>query len=256
VSEDPTGAEIAEDAPNALGGKAEQSWPRMAALAVAAGVLIGFGGIAFLIVQATPAVTGAVQLLSGLAFSAGLMMVMVTGAELFTGNVMFALPVATGRLSPARLAGAWTVVWLGNLVGSLVVALLFRWAGGLEGLDSAVGEAAVRIAEGKLAKGTGTTIASGVLANVLVCLAVWMAMGAGSLSAKAVALAAPVTVFVAAGFEHSVANMSLIPMGLFAGAEGDVAGFARNLALSTVGNVVGGIAVALGLGIAHASDEA
>jgi formate/nitrite transporter len=253
MSKDPTGAEIAEDAPETLGEKGRQTWWRMGVLAVAAGVLIGFGGIAFLIVQAGT-VTGPVQILSGLVFSVGLLMVMVTGAELFTGNTMFALPVAKGRLDKGRLAASWLLVWLGNLIGSLLAASLFWAAGGLDSLDGAIGEAAIRVAEDKLGKGMGAVIASGILANMLVCLAVWMAMGAKSLSAKAVALAAPVTVFVAAGFEHSVANMSLIPIGLSAGAEGEAAGVLRNLALSTVGNVIGGIAVALGLGLSHASE--
>lgn len=254
MSKDPTGAEIANQAPEALSKKGEQPWPRMAVLAVAAGVLIGFGSIMFLIVQAGPDVTGPVQLLSGLAFSIGLMMVMVTGAELFTGNTMFALPVATGRLSARRLAFAWALVWVGNLLGSVMVAALFWAAGGLAGLDGTIGEAAVRVAEGKLDKGTGTMLASGVLANILVCLAVWMSMGAQSLSAKAIALAGPVTVFVAAGFEHSIANMSLIPMGMFAGANGDLLGLARNLALSTIGNIGGGAVVGLALGLAQSED--
>lgn len=254
MSTDPTGDDIAKDAPEALGNKGKQAWSRMGILAVVAGVLIGFGGIAFLVVQAGT-VTGPVQLLSGFAFSVGLLMVMVTGAELFTGNTMFALPTATGRLGAGRLMASWALVWLGNLVGSLLAAWLFRAAGGLEGLDGSIGDAAVRVAENKLAKGTGAIVASGILANMLVCLAVWMAMGARSLSAKAVALAGPVTVFVAAGFEHSVANMSLIPIGLMAGAEGDVAGALRNLTLSTVGNIVGGVAVALALGLSQASDD-
>lgn len=251
MSKDPTGAAIASDAPDALADKSAQPWWRMTVLAVAAGVAIGFGGVAFLIVQAGPDVTGAVQILSGLVFSVGLLMVVVTGAELFTGNTMFALPLATGRLGMGRLAADWALVWIGNLIGSLLVVLLFRAAGGLDGLDGAVGDAAIRVADGKLTKGAGAIVASGVLANMLVCLAVWMAMGATSLSAKAVALAAPVTVFVAAGFEHSVANMALIPIGLFAGAAGDVAAFARNLGLSTIGNIIGGVAVALSLGLAH-----
>lgn len=255
MSKDPTGAEIANQAPDALSKKGEQSWDRMVVLAIAAGVLIGFGSIMFLIVQAGPDIAGPVQLLSGFAFSVGLMMVMVTGAELFTGNTMFALPAVTGRLSTRRLVAAWSVVWLGNLVGSLVVAALFWAAGGFSGLDGAIGEAAVRVTQNKLAKGTGAMLASGVLANILVCLAVWMAMGAQSLSAKAIALAGPVTVFVAAGFEHSIANMSLIPLGMFAGAAGDMVGLARNLALSTIGNIVGGAAVALALGLAQLNED-
>ena len=253
---DPAGAAIAKDAPAALERKADADWWRMALLAIVAGAQIGFGSIAFLIVQAGPAVNGTTQLLSGVAFAAGLMMVMVTGSELFTGNTMFALPAATGRLSAYRLALSWAVVWTGNLVGGIGVAWLFQRSGGLGGLDGAIAEAAVQVARDKLGKGTATILASGVLANMLVCLAVWMAMGARSLSATAAALVGPVAIFVAAGFEHSIANMSLVPIGLLAGAEGSIGDVARNLLLSTAGNIVGGAAVALALGVSHGTDAA
>ncbi|MET0270835.1 MAG: formate/nitrite transporter family protein [Sphingomonas sp.] len=200
--DDPTGAEIADEAPDALGRKAELPLPRMAMLALVAGVLIGFGSIAFLVAQASAPPSGASQLLSGLAFSIGLMMVMVTGAELFTGNTMFALPLAQGRLGARRTLVAWGLVWTGNLVGALLLAGLFMLAGGADALDGAVGAAARDTLAGKLGKGVAATLASGVLANMLVCLAVWMAMGAKTLSGRLLAVAGPVAIVVAPGFEH------------------------------------------------------
>ena len=253
MSGDPVGAVIAAEAPDLLAAKAEAAWPRMIALAVLAGAFIAFGSIAFLIVQAMPdEVDGPVQLLSGAAFSVGLLLVMVAGGELFTGNTMFVLPVFAGRLKAGRMAAACAAVWVGNLAGSLLVAILFVAAGGL---DPAVGRAAAEVAATKLAKDVPALLASGVLANMLVCLAVWMAMAARTIPAKAVAIVGPVTVFVAAGLEHSIANMSLLPIGLMAGAEGDLAAVARNLAVSTVGNILGGGAVALMLAAGHGKGD-
>ncbi|KTF70658.1 formate/nitrite transporter family protein [Sphingomonas sp. HT-1] len=251
AGEDPTPKEIAAGAPDALAAKVDRSYPRMLVLAMLAGALIGFGSIGYLIVQAGPgAPSGAGQLLSGLAFSVGLMLVMVTGAELFTGNTMFVLPAAEGRLSAGRMIVAWTVVWIGNLLGSAALAAAFVAAGGAEGVDGGVAAAAVRVATEKVGKGAGALLLSGMLANMLVCLAVWGAMTATSVSSKVLAIVGPVTLFVAAGFEHSIANQSLLPIGWLV-QSGDAvggAGIAYNLALSTVGNIAGGAVVALGLG--------
>lgn len=251
--QDAVGPEIAVAAPDMLAKKATASWARMAMLGIAAGAFIAFGSIAYLIVQATDVVTGPVQLLSGAAFSIGLMLVVVTGAELFTGNTMLVLPAALGKTPIPSLLGAWSLVWITNMIGSLIVMALFLAAGGLEGLDGAIAEAAASAASTKLSKGAGATLASGVLANILVCLAVWMAMGARQVAAKLFAVIPPVTLFVAAGFEHSIANMSLLPIGLAAaGWPSGVAGaVAANLALCTAGNILGGAAVAFALAGGH-----
>lgn len=127
--DDPVGDAIARSAPAALAAKAQQPVSRMFVLAILAGVFIAFGSVASLVAQANMADDGAVRILSGGAFSIGLMMVMTVGAELFTGNTMMVLPTLTGDLALGRMAGAWAIVWIGNLVGSVVVALLFREAG-------------------------------------------------------------------------------------------------------------------------------
>ena len=254
TTKDPAGAVIAEQAAKALAAKAHHCWARMAALSIAAGGFIAFGAIAYLIVQAGGgAVLGPTQLLSGAAFSVGLILVMVTGTELFTGNTMMVLPVATGGVTAARVAGAWSLVWVGNLVGSVAVAGLFVAAGGLDGLDGTIGDAAAATMESKLDKSVLATLTSGILANMLVCLAVWMAMFARTLSGKVAVIVGPVAVFVAAGFEHSVANMSLLPIGWAADPNSAVpwgAGL-RNLAFSTVGNVIGGASISLILAYGH-----
>lgn len=247
---DLTGADIPPALCDSLVTKAKQPLVPMLVLAVFAGVFIAFGSIASLVVQANMGDVGAVSLLSGLAFSVGLILVMVVGAELFTGNTMMVLPTVRGQLSAGRLLGAWSLVWLGNLIGSVSVALLFSAAGGFA---DGVGDAAIAVEEAKIAKAAGATFSSAILANMLVCLAVWMASEASSIPSKILAITGPVTVFVAAGLEHSVANMSLIPLGWLAQTGGtfDPSGGAANLVFSTAGNVLGGSLVALGLAYGH-----
>ncbi|MDM7954818.1 MAG: formate/nitrite transporter family protein [Blastomonas sp.] len=247
---DPVGEAIAEAAPDLLASKAGHAWPRMLVLAILAGVFIAFGSIASLVAQAGMGDGGAVQILAGAAFSVGLMLVMVVGAELFTGNTLMVLPMVTGDLAVGRMLGAWAMVWTGNFIGSLLAALLFWGAGGL--VDG-VADAAISLADGKLDKTPIATFCSGILANVLVCLAVWMAMAAPSIVAKLLVILGPVTIFVAAGLEHSIANMSILPLGWLADplAAPDLANGLSNLAFSTLGNIVGGASLALAIAYGH-----
>ncbi|MFN4016903.1 MAG: formate/nitrite transporter family protein [Reyranella sp.] len=253
ADKDPVGEAIAQSAPETLAAKAQQDWPRMAVLAVLAGAFIAFGSVISLVAQSGlgegPA-TGPVRLVSGLAFSVGLILVMIAGAELFTGNTMMVLPTVTGELPVIRMAAAWMVVWIGNLAGSVLVAVLFAASGGLEG---GIGDTASSVARDKLGKTAMEIFCSGILANALVCLAVWMSMNANTLPAKIVAIVGPIMLFVAAGLEHSVANMSLIPMGWLSGMPGGVDGSAGllNLLFSTAGNIVGGALLALALAYGH-----
>jgi formate/nitrite transporter len=251
MADDATGAAIAEQAPDAFEAKAEAPAGRMLLLAILAGGFIAFGSIAYLVVQAGAAPSGATQLLSGLAFSVGLILVMVTGAELFTGNTMFVLAAERGEIGTGRMLGAWAIVWIGNLIGSIVIAMLFVAAGGGAGVEGGVDDAAIKTVATKVDKGAGALIASAVLANMLVCLAVWMAIGAKSIPAKIIAIVGPVSVFVAAGFEHSIANQSLLTIGWLLGADVSATGIVRNLALSTIGNIAGGMAIALAFGHAQ-----
>lgn len=253
MADDLIGAQIAEAAPDAFERKAEEPVGRMALLAVLAGAFIAFGSISYLVVQAGGPVSGAKQIASGLAFSVGLILVTLTGAELFTGNTMFVLAAERGEIGVGRMLGSWVVVWLGNLVGSVAIAALFVAAGGGHGVEDGVAKAAVATATLKTGKGALALVASSMLANMLVCLAVWMAIGGKSIPSKVVAIIGPVAVFVAAGFEHSIANQSLLSIGWLvqSGQAIGIDGIGRNLALTTLGNLIGGMVVALALGHAQ-----
>ncbi|MEP9401375.1 formate/nitrite transporter family protein [Sphingomonas sp. VNH70] len=250
---DATAAELADTIDDAMLAKTRPPVGAMLLLGIAAGAQIGFGAIGYLIAQAAGTPGGALQLLSGVAFSVGLMLVMVTGTQLFTGNTMLVLPAAQERLGIGETLRDWAVVWVANLVGSIAIAALFVASGATQAIDGAVGEAALKTAATKLGKDGGALLASGVLANMLVCLAVWMATGAKSIGGKIVAVIGPVTLFVAAGFEHSVANMTLLPIAaLLDPAAVPIGGLAYNLLLATAGNILGGSAVAIVLAAGHA----
>jgi formate/nitrite transporter len=195
---------------------------------------------------------GVLQLLAGLAFSLGLILVMIAGAELFTGNTLMVTLWLQDENGWGDILRAWGLAYVGNLAGSLFVVVLFTAAGGQAAGDGLLADAAADLAGDKTGMGPVAILASGVLANMLVCLAVWMTFAAKSVQGKIIAMVPPIAAFVAAGLEHSVANMSLIPMGLAAqwtlGAAADatlgLAGFAWNLLWSTIGNVIGGAIIA------------
>ncbi len=221
----------------------------MFALAVLAGAFIALGALFFTITMTTgttgqPPAFGLLRLAGGLTFSLGLVLVVVGGAELFTGNNLIAMAWASGRVTTQQVMRNWGWVYLGNLMGSVGTAV-FVWLAGVQTMsDGAVGETMVQIARSKIALDPISTLARGVLCNVLVCLAVWLCMGARSVTDKILAIVFPITAFVACGFEHSVANMYFLPIGvvLAAGTSAplSVAGALSNLALVTVGNVIGG----------------
>jgi formate/nitrite transporter len=198
---------------------------------------------------------GVSRLLGGLAFSLGLVLVVVAGAELFTGNNLIVMAWAGRKVSTARLLRNWTIVYAGNFAGSTATAgLLFLGKQYTFG-KGAVGEQALATATAKTGLGFVQAIALAAFCNALVCLAVWLSYGARSVADKVLAIVPPITAFVAAGFEHSVANMFFIPMGLlvktndaFVNAHPvDGVGhltwarfFAANLLPVTIGNVIGG----------------
>jgi len=219
-------------------------------LGVVAGAYIALGAV-FSTTVATGSELGygPTRLLAGVAFSLGLILVVVAGAELFTGNTLIVLAVASRRVTLTELARNWTLVFLGNLVGAISVAVLVTAAGWWEGGDDAVGATAVAIAADKASLPLGTVFFRGILANALVCLAVWLATGGRSVVDKVVAIVPAIAAFVAASFEHSIANMYFIGAGLLL--EGrvpgttdtpslDPAGFVGNITASTLGNIVGG----------------
>ena len=215
-------------------------------LAVLAGAFIAFGGMFYtLAVTESGMGLGPTRLIGGLAFSLGLILVIVAGAELFTGNNLVVMAWADRRVTTGQLLRNWGLVYVGNFVGAFATAVAVALSGTLDLGDGAVAKTAVGIAVGKVQLSAVEAFFRGVLCNALVCLAVWMCFAAHSVSGKILAIIFPITAFVALGFEHSVANMYLIPVGMLVAPEKsasilDVIGFVRNLILVSAGNVVGG----------------
>jgi formate transporter len=228
--------------------KATMPVPTMFALAILAGAFIALGALFYTITVTTGKEVavpfGFLRLAGGVTFSLGLVLVVVGGAELFTGNNLIAMAWASGRVTTQQVMRNWGWVYLGNLVGAVGTAVLVWLAGVYTMSNGAVGETMVQIARSKIALDPVSALARGVLCNVLVCLAVWLCMGARSVTDKILATVFPITAFVACGFEHSVANMYFLPIGvaLAAGTSAplSVADAVSNLALVTIGNVLGG----------------
>ena len=241
-------AEIARRVEFAGVAKVRQSTVTTLILATLAGAYIGFGALSYTIVVTDSALGwGPTRLLGGAAFSLGLLLVIVAGAELFTGNMLIVIGWADRRIRAAELLRNWSLVYLGNLVGALGTALLVTLAGIGDLRDGSVGAQAAAIATAKLNLSMPEAFFRGILCNVLVCLAVWLSFAARSLADKVMAILFPITAFVMAGFEHSVANMYAIPLAMLGGlVEPDIGGLVGNLAAVTAGNIIGGgILVAL-----------
>lgn len=229
--------------------KVNTAVPTMVALAVLAGAFISLGALFYTVTitvekEGPTLPFGLLRLVGGMAFSLGLILVVVGGAELFTGNNLIAMAWATGCVQTRQVVRNWLWVYLGNLLGAVGTAVLVLLAGVQTLGDGAVGETMVRIARGKIALDPLSAFARGILCNVLVCLAVWLCMGARTVADKILAILFPISAFVACGFEHSVANMFFLPLGL-ALAAGGPASFSivdalSNLALVTLGNIIGG----------------
>lgn len=240
--------------------KADLGPLRMFALAVLAGAFIALGAI-----FATTVTTGSTlsfglnKLLGGLVFCLGLILVIGAGAELFTGNNLIVMAWASGKVSTGKLLRNWVIVYLGNFVGSMLTVVIMLFSRQYTFASGAIGHNVLNIAQAKVNLDFGQAMVLGILCNALVCLAVWLSMGARSSTDKILAIIFPITAFVAAGFEHSVANMYFVPMGLFVKATasvgfwGDIgmsaANFAdltwgnfllNNLIPVTIGNIIGG----------------
>ena len=212
--------------PPAMAARAEESGVRKAStdtltllvLSVLAGAFISFGAIFATTVSAGASAElpyGVVRLLTGLAFSVGLILVIVGGAELFTGNNMIVMAWASGKVRTRDLLFNWIVAFTGNFAGAiLTVGLMFYTTQYTFG-GGAVGLAALSTAHAKASLEFIPAVALGIMCNVLVCLAVWMCYGARTLVDKIVTIIPPITAFVAAGFEHCIANVYYIPMGMF-----------------------------------------
>jgi formate transporter len=211
-------------------------------LGVLAGAFIAFGAMFFtLVMSGNPLGFGPGRLLGGFAFSLGLILVVVGGAELFTGNNLIVMAWAERKVTTFQLLHNWGVVYLGNFAGAIGTALMVHWSGTMALGDGAVAATVGGLAEAKVALPFSEAFLRGILCNVLVCLAVWLCFAAHDVASKVLAIVFPISAFVALGFEHSVANMYLVPVAWLAGAESvTLAGFVRNLVPVTLGNIVGG----------------
>lgn len=256
-------AEIAQRAEEIGVTKARMAAGKMFVLAVLAGAFIALGAI-----FATTVATGSAglgygvsKLLTGLVFCLGLILVVIAGAELFTGNNLIVMAWADGQVSTQLLLRNWAIVYAGNFVGAVATAvIMYLTRQHLGGPPAApIGYTALAIANSKVSLGFLQAVALGMMCNALVCLAVWLTYGARTTVDKIMAIIFPITAFVAAGFEHSVANMYFVPMGLFieqfdpafagqfaaaTGASLDGltwSGFlVNNLLPVTIGNIIGG----------------
>ncbi len=210
-------------------------------LGVLAGAFIGLGA-AMAILVASDASLGfaASRVLGGVVFSLGLVLVSVAGAELFTGNNLLAMAWASGRITSRELLRNWVVACLANLIGAAGLALLV-WLADKGALNQQrFAQTAISIATTKAQLPMLQAFFSGVLCNVLVCMAVWMAMAGRSVTDKVLAIVPPVTAFVALGFEHSIANMFFLPLAMLFGAPLGTADMLHNLLPVIAGNIVGG----------------
>jgi formate transporter len=210
-------------------------------LGLLAGAYIGLGSLMFTLVAADATLGfAATRFIGGLVFSLGLLIVTVAGAELFTGNNLLAMAWADGQVSTHALIRNWSVVCLANAAGAAGLALLVWWSGHGSLNGGAVGHTVMRIALAKAELPGTEAFFRAVLCNLLVCMAVWMSQAARSVADKAVAIVFPITGFVAAGFEHSIANMYFFPLAALLGAPLDALQVLRQLAIVIAGNLLGG----------------
>ena len=254
-------AEIAKMAEQAAVGKAKKHPEVTFVLAILAGIFVAIAGMFYTVITtgASDAPYGMVKMVGGMGFSVALMMVVLCGAELFTSNTLLLMGKATGRLNFGQIAKNWTLVYFGNFAGSLLFAGLVYAGGVMDGAGGGVGLSAMYIAKAKLGHTFGQAIILGILCNLIVCLTYWMTLASREATGKMLACVLPVAAFLAAGFEHSIANMYLLPMGYmvkeFAGPEfwqaigysyQDFAAvnltniFMVNLIPVTIGNIIGG----------------
>lgn len=229
-------------------------------LAMFAGAFIAFGGLFFTVFLSDPTLGwGAQRFVGGLAFCLGLVLVLICGAELFTGNSLMVCALKSKKITLAQMLKAWVVVWIGNFAGALFVVFLVYMAAIYKLNGEAVANTMVSVAAGKVSIDAVTIFFRGILCNIFVCLAVWIGTAGRTVVDKVVGILLPIAAFVACGFEHCVANMYFLPMGILmhscgygvdvAGADAlNAAGLALNLSVATLGNIVGGaLIVALGL---------
>jgi formate/nitrite transporter len=257
--EDKAPKNIAETVAQTVGvAKATSPWLTVFVLGILAGAYIGFGGFLSTTVTFDMAAkfgAGFTKLVGGAVFSVGLMLVVIAGAELFTGNTLMVSSVMSREISFRSMVTRWAVVFIANFIGALLVTLIFFYSGLWKTADGALGIAAVKVAYNKVNLTFNEALWRGIGCNWLVCLAVWMALAARQTIGKIFAIFFPIMCFVALGFEHCIANMYFIPTGILfihwttlpaitgidPGALNWITLFGKNLLPVTLGNIIGGV---------------
>lgn len=238
-------------------GKAKMPIAKCFVSAMLAGFFIGMGATYFMIFLGDSSMPFAAQrMVGGICFCLGLVLVLCCGSELFTGNSLMITSVMSGKIKVSGLLRNWVIVWLGNLAGSLVAVGLIFWAqvGTMNG--GAVGDVMVSVAVSKVTPDWIILFGKGIMCNIMVCLAVWIGFSARTVADKVIGILLPISFFVAAGYEHCVANMFFLPTGLLMKTMGygasvagvgslDFGAICYNLSAATLGNIVGGLLVGL-----------
>ena len=257
--------------------KASMPLKRIIIFGIFAGVYIAFAGaganMASFNLLANPETFGLGKILSGTIFTVGLMLVVLGGAELFTGNTTMIAAVAEKRITASSMLKNWIIVYICNFIGGVLIAFMVYYSGGLNAGNGLLGAMTVKIASGKVNLEFGQALVSGIMCNWLVCIAVWLSTGTQTTIGKIFSIFFPIWLFVTAGFEHSVANMFFIPAGIFAsgnelfvslsGISQDVLSnlnwsgmLINNLFPVTIGNIIGGsVCVAMGYYTALKSEK-
>ncbi len=254
--------EIAGQTVNIGKGKASNTPFNLLLLGFMAGMFIAFGAVAANTISATIPIASVAKAAGAAVFPVGLAMVLIAGSELFTGNCLIMLGVFSGEIKPTDMIKNWVCVYIGNFIGGMFVCAITFMSGNFALFNNAVAVNTIGAAASKCSMDFGAALCSGIMCNVLVCIAVWMSFGAKSVGGKIAAMYLPVMTFVLAGFEHSVANMYFIPAGIIAktnpafltaaleaGKNADIVTwgnfFGANLLPVTIGNIIGGGIVAL-----------
>jgi len=211
-------------------------------LGLMAGAFIAFGAMFFTLMMTDHGMgLGPARLLGGIAFSLGLILVVVGGAELFTGNNFIVMAWAENKVTTAQLIRNWSIVYIANFIGAVGAAVLMFWSGTLSLGGNAFAETALNIAIYKTNLDPLQAFIRGILCNALVCLAVWLCFAARDVASKILAIIFPVSAFVALGFEHCIANMYFIPLGIMLDPnEISIYEFVGNIVPVTAGNIIGG----------------
>ncbi|WP_407539086.1 formate/nitrite transporter family protein [Deinococcus radiomollis] len=230
--------------------KSRQPLQSTMVLGILAGMFIGLGSMVYTLVTSDTTLSFAArQLLGGLTFCLGLVLVVVAGAELFTGNVLMVVAWSRGKITGSQVLRNWLLVLLANLIGSVLLGVLVLYSGTLGLNKGAVAVHALEVAGKKDGLNFLTAFVSAIMCNLLVCLAVWLSYAGRTVADKILAVIFPIMTFVACGFEHSVADMYFLPLGLMLRASGVVGAGVGNISLGEtvahlivviLGNIVGG----------------